>query len=93
MTTEQAEPTPISPEYTNCPQLGRWMKIVRFVGNWWPVIITGIAATGISSFLYAAAALAFIGAQFDYGFGCALFGLFINAFPPVIVWAAMKWTR
>ena len=92
MTTEQAEPAPISPEYTNCPPPPRWTKIIQFIGNWWPVILTGTAATGISSFLYAAAALALSNAQFGFGLGYALFGLFINAFPPVIVWAAMKWT-
>ena len=68
-------------------------KGLQFAAEWWPALLTGAAATALASFLYVASALAFTKSQPGYGIGFAAFGLFINALPTVIVWAATKWTR
>ena len=93
MASTQAEPATSPAEDSGNSIPGRWDRKVQFVAQWWPVLSTGIAATALASFLYVASALAFAEWRLDYGFGFTFFGMFINTFPPAIVWAAMKWTR
>ena len=93
MTSSQAEPGTIPDENTHSSKPGWWRRKIQFVTNWWLVLFTGAAATAIASFLYVGSALVFKAGQLDYGFGFALGGLAINAMPPAIVWAVMKWIR
>ena len=78
---------------TTSTQDPRPRKGLQFVADWWPALFTGTAATALASPLYVASALAFKASATDYGTGFAAFGLFINALPTAIVWAAMKWVR
>ena len=93
MTSTQADPATIPGETTRSPKPGWRNRTFQFVATWWPVLFTGAAATALASFLYVASALAFIQAHLDYSIGFGTFGLFINAMPPAIVWATMKWVK
>ena len=55
--------------------------------------VTAAGATVIASPLYYASGLAFASDRLDYGFGFALFGVFLNLLPPVLVWACARWIR
>ena len=90
MSSSQAEPRTIPGEHSGGPKPGWRQQRLQFVADWWPALFTGAAATALASFLYVGSALAFTEWRLDYGIGFAAFGLFINAFPPAIVWAAMK---
>ena len=93
MTSSQAEPSSIPGENFESPKLDLARRVLQFIADWWPALFTGVAATGLSSFLYLGSFLTFKAGHVGYGLGFLLGGLAINAMPPAIVWAAMKWIK
>ena len=93
MASTQADPGTFPGGNTHSPNPGWRNRTLHFVATWWPALFTGAAAIAVASFLYVASALAFTQAHPDYSIGFGAFGLFINAMPPAIVWATMKWVR
>ena len=68
-------------------------RVLQFIADWWPALFTGVAATGLSSFLYLGSFLTFKAGYVGYGLGFLLGGLATNAMPPAIVWGAMRWIK
>ena len=80
----QPGPPTIPGEISEGPSPGRPKQITRSAADRRPAISTGATATALASSLYGA---------LDYGIAFAASGLFLNALPPTIVWAAMKRVR
>ena len=93
MTSSQAGPSSIPGEKLESPKPDPARQVLQFIADWWPALFTGVAATGLSSFLYLGSFLTFKAGYVGYGLGFLLGGLATNAMPPAIVWGAMKWIK
>ena len=93
MTSSQAESRSISEENSESPKPDLVRRALQFIADWWPALFTGVAATGLSSFLYLGSFLTFKAGYVGYGLGFLLGGLATNAMPPAIVWGAMRWIK
>ena len=93
MTPSQEPPSASAQPDPASPATDRRSRTAQLLAEWWPVLYAAAAATTLATFIYAASVLMFIQSRLDLAFGFAFFGLFINAFPPTLVWVCAKWTK